>query len=125
VGDAKLLVRTEQIGRGEPPSPRDDRANRIRVERAHPAPDDAMLAGGSLECDMRGLRVDEAIGRLQEAIDRAAADGRDGLRIIHGHGTGALRRAVREHLSEAPLVIDQRPGAEDEGGEGVTVALLR
>ncbi len=125
VGDAKLLVRTEQIGRGEPPSPRDDRASRIRVERARPAPDDAMLAGGSLECDVRGLRVDEAIGRLQEAVDRAAADGRDGLRIIHGHGTGALRRAVRAHLSESPLVIDQRPGADDEGGEGVTVALLR
>lgn len=125
VGDARLLVSTEQIGRGSTPPPRDDRALRFRIERARPAPDDSLLEGGTLECDIRGMRVDEAIGRLQETVDRAAADGRDGLRVIHGHGTGALRRAVREHLSETELVIDLRPGAEDEGGEGVTIAQLR
>lgn len=125
VGDAKLLIKTEQIGRGTPPSAGDDRVARIRIERARPAPDDGVLAGGTLECDVRGLRVDEALGRLQETVDRAATDGRDGLRIIHGHGTGALRRAVREHLAETALVIDMRSGADDEGGDGVTIARLR
>jgi DNA mismatch repair protein MutS2 len=42
--------------------------------------------------------------------------------VIHGHGTGALRNAVRAHLRDSPHVRRQRPGNADEGGDGVTHA---
>jgi DNA mismatch repair protein MutS2 len=77
-----------------------------------------------LRCDLRGHRVDEAVDRLSAAVDQATADGRDGLLVIHGHGTGALREAVRNHLRGSPYVGKVRPGADDEGGEGVTLAEL-
>ncbi len=76
------------------------------------------------EMDLRGLRVDEAVDRVETALNDAALDGVGMLRIIHGKGTGALRRAVREHLSDHPLVESAAEG-EGPGGDGVTVAHLR
>ena len=76
------------------------------------------------EMDLRGLRVDEAVDRVETALNDAALDGVGMLRIIHGKGTGALRRAVREHLSGHPLVESAGEG-EGPGGDGVTVAHLR
>ncbi len=76
------------------------------------------------EMDLRGLRVDEAIARVDTALNDAALDGVGMLRIIHGKGTGALRRAIREYLSSHPLVSSAADG-EGPGGEGVTVAQLR
>ena len=76
------------------------------------------------EMDLRGLRVDEAVDRVETALNDAALDGVGMLRIIHGKGTGALRRAVREHLADHPLVESAAEG-EGPGGDGVTVAHLR
>jgi DNA mismatch repair protein MutS2 len=47
------------------------------------------------------------------------------VRIVHGHGTGQLRSAVREHLRGHPAVASQRPGAPEEGGNGATVVVLK
>ena len=74
--------------------------------------------------DLRGLRVDEALSRVDTALNDAALDGSGMLRIIHGKGTGALRRAIREYLHDHPLVESAGEG-EGPGGEGVTVAHLR
>ncbi len=76
------------------------------------------------EMDLRGLRVDEAVARVDTALNDAALDGASLLRIIHGKGTGALRRAIREYLADHPLVSGAGDG-EGPGGEGVTVAQLR
>ncbi len=76
------------------------------------------------EMDLRGLRVDEALARVDTALNDAALDGASLLRIIHGKGTGALRRAIREYLADHPLVETANEG-EGPGGEGVTVAQLR
>ena len=76
------------------------------------------------EMDLRGLRVDEAVARVDTALNDAALDGASLLRIIHGKGTGALRRAIREYLADHPLVQMAGEG-EGPGGEGVTVAQLR
>ena len=76
------------------------------------------------ELDLRGLRVDEAVARVDTALNDAALDGVSLLRIIHGKGTGALRRAIREYLADHPLVETAASG-EGPGGEGVTVAQLR
>jgi DNA mismatch repair protein MutS2 len=76
------------------------------------------------EMDLRGLRADDAVARVDSALNDAALDGAGMLRIIHGKGTGALRRAIREYLENHPLVESAGEG-DGPGGDGVTVAHLR
>lgn len=75
----------------------------------------------SLELDMRGWRVEEGLTLLERYLDDAYLSGLPWARIIHGRGTGALRRAVRELLVMHPLVNSFRSGEMEEGGDGVTV----
>jgi DNA mismatch repair protein MutS2 len=75
--------------------------------------------------DVRGQAVDEALDQVVAALDRATLDGAPFLRIIHGHGTGRLKSALREYLKSSPYVAEFRPGDRAEGGDGVTVAKLR
>ena len=75
--------------------------------------------------DVRGQAADEALDHVVAALDRAALDGAPFLRIIHGHGTGRLKSALREYLKTSPYVTGFRPGDRAEGGDGVTVAKLR
>jgi len=76
------------------------------------------------ELDLRGCTVDEALPLLDKYLDDAYLAGLPGVRIIHGKGTGALRKATREWLASHPLVAGLRPGGRYEGGNGVTVAEL-
>ena len=75
-----------------------------------------------LEVDLRGLRVDEMDLELQRALDQAVLDDLSQLRIIHGMGTGALRKRVAELLNLDRRVREFRIGGRGEGGAGVTVA---
>ena len=101
-----------------------------RQAEGHPAAanqgvylDRAPRKAPSNELDLRGMRVDEALSRVDEALNDAALDGSGSIRMIHGKGTGALRRAIREYLGGHPLVISAEDG-EGPGGDGVTVAEL-
>ena len=71
-----------------------------------------------------GRTSDEARDLLEKYLDDAFLAGLTSVRIVHGRGTGALRRAVEDVLSVHPLVSDHRPGASQEGGAGATVAVL-
>jgi DNA mismatch repair protein MutS2 len=76
--------------------------------------------------DVRGLRADEALAELTAFLDRTALEGTaDTICVIHGHGTGALRKAVREYLATSPYVERFRPGGPAEGGDGVSVVSLK
>jgi len=75
--------------------------------------------------DLRGQRADEALGELESFLDRTALEGADVVFVIHGHGTGALRKVVREYLATSPYVERFRPGGKGEGGDGVSVVSLR
>lgn len=75
--------------------------------------------------DVRGQAADEAIDQVVAALDRAALSGAPYLRIIHGHGTGRLKSALRAYLKDSPYVEEFRAGDRAEGGDGVTVAQLR
>ena len=79
--------------------------------------------GPSPELDLRGMRVDEALNRVDNALNDASLDGASSVRLIHGKGTWALRIAIREYLSGHPLVISAQDG-EGAGGDGITVAEL-
>jgi DNA mismatch repair protein MutS2 len=101
----------------------------LRRLGAHPpAPVHVQLAeaaeGIAQEISLVGLRAREAITRLEEFLDHAVRAGYPAVRIIHGIGSGALRRAVEEYLSRSPYCTTYRGGAPSEGGAGVTVADL-
>lgn len=78
----------------------------------------------SSRINLVGLRVDEAISRLEPFLNHASLAGLSEVTIIHGFGTGILAKAVREHLEGHPLVKGHRKGEQPEGGAGVTVATL-
>jgi DNA mismatch repair protein MutS2 len=75
--------------------------------------------------DLRGLRAHEATALAEQFLDRALGAGRKVAFLIHGHGTGALREAVRETVRANSYVEKMRPGEQGEGGDGVTVVWLR
>ena len=77
------------------------------------------------ELKLIGQRVEPALDLLDRFLDRALLASQSQVRIIHGHGSGRLRAAVRKHLRSHPAVADQRSGGKHEGGDGATVASLR
>lgn len=102
-----------------------ERGPRARHEPlATPAP--AMPAEGSVlrttsgTCDLRGMRADAALAEVDRFIDRCLTAGDPYGFVLHGHGTGALRQAVREHLALHPSVARSRPAVTEEGGDAFT-----
>ena len=77
------------------------------------------------EINVIGCTVEEATRRVDKFLDEAALSSLASIRIIHGHGTGALRRGLAEFLSTHPLVDKVRHEAEDRGGTAITIAELR
>ncbi len=77
------------------------------------------------ELNLIGMRVEPALEELDAYIDQALVASRREVRVVHGHGTGRLRQAVRDHLRAHAGVASQRPGAPNEGGNGATVVTLR
>jgi DNA mismatch repair protein MutS2 len=75
--------------------------------------------------DVRGQRVDEAVSAVDRFLDESLMASRDIAFVVHGHGTGALRTAIRQHLGAHKGIEKFRPGEPNEGGDGVTVAFLK
>jgi len=74
--------------------------------------------------DLRGMTVDDALYKTDYYLDEASLANLTPVYIIHGHGTGALREAVRDYLRSSPYVSKFRPGEQTEGGDGVSVVDL-
>lgn len=74
--------------------------------------------------DLRGQRVDEGLANLDQFLNQALVHETSPLMIIHGHGTGALKNAVRESLASNNALQSYRPGENYEGGDGVTIVEL-
>ncbi|MBS2020946.1 MAG: Smr/MutS family protein [Deltaproteobacteria bacterium] len=92
-----------------------------RGEEARAKPVETRLA----LVDVRGMRVDEAIRAVDEALDGYLRQGEAEVHVQHGHGSGALKGAVREHLQRSPYVARTRQATNQEGADQVTVAVLR
>lgn len=71
--------------------------------------------------DLRGYKVEDALDSLEFYLDKASLANLACVTIIHGHGTGALKSAVRDFLSTSPYVAKFRPGEDAEGGDGVSI----
>jgi DNA mismatch repair protein MutS2 len=117
MGTARVMVPMERVGRpGDAPTKRKTRPAPAALPPAPPSEG---------RCDLRGQRVDEALDRLGEFLDDATRAGRDRLLVVHGIGSGALRRAVRDYLSTSAYVAGIESAGSDSGGDGATLALLR
>jgi DNA mismatch repair protein MutS2 len=99
-------------------SSRAQRSSSIRVFREEPETYQQRL-------HLVGFRVEEAIPLLDKAIDRAILDGHNQIHVVHGHGTGRLRRAVQEFLTEHAIVKGFHAEKQGAGGTGVTVVELK
>ncbi len=97
-------------------------ASRARTTTVHTEPDGRPEAD---EINVIGCTVEQATERVDKLLDEAALSSKPRVRIIHGHGTGALRRGLAEFLSTHPLVESIHHEAEDRGGTAITVAELK
>ena len=75
--------------------------------------------------DLRGVRVEDALDKLDVYLDKASLANLSPVTIIHGHGTGAMKAAVRDYLTSSPYVSKFRPGEDSEGGDGVSVVDIK
>lgn len=123
-GSIRFDVPAKQLRRlgGVNPRPPAVRGPSHFVQRAAREADDA---GSSMELNLVGARVARALARLESFLDRASLDDKSFVRIIHGHGSGALRSAVREYLAESPYVTRFEEAEGSAGGSGATIAHLR
>jgi DNA mismatch repair protein MutS2 len=81
---------------------------------------------GSLsELNVIGHTVDEAISRLEKFLDETTVTDQHTIRIVHGHGTGQLRRAIAAFLKDHPLVASYKLAPQNEGGGGATIVELK
>ena len=118
VNGRKMTVETRDLAPVENQKPETRNQKRARVTTS----DDAVPV--SAELNLIGQRVDDAIEASDKFLDRALLEGKQAVRIIHGFGTGTLRKALRDHLRKHPAVTSWRPGNENEGGDGATIAVL-
>ena len=111
--EALELLPTEQGADGRPTG-----MHGIRVFREE-------LETSQQRLHLVGLRVEEALPLLDKAIDRALMDGCSQIHVVHGHGTGRLRKAVQDFLSDHSVVKGFHPENQNAGGTGVTVVELK
>lgn len=107
VGTLRLKVALAELLRPRAGTVKEPRAGGVRVQAERGLPDVVVV----------GCTVEEALARVDKALDRALLAGVDGFRVVHGRGTGTLRRAVREHLRAQPPV---REVSAPEGDEALT-----
>ncbi len=105
------------------------RQQSARARRGHNAfelegPPKALVRSGYNTLDVRGERVDAAVGLAEKFLDDALRTGQEAVFVIHGHGTGALRESLRKQLASFPGVSEIRPATPQEGGDGCTVIVL-
>ena len=125
VGGMKLRVSREQVRIFPAPPPRASegkipKASR-RGEEASPA---LYLQTPENTLDLRGRYVDDALPEVEAFLDRLSLAQAPHAFLIHGHGTGALKTAVRSHLRNSPYAKRSFPAPREQGGDGVTIVLF-
>ncbi len=117
VGAMKLVVALEDVSLQAPPA-------RKKPKTRSRAPAGSNAAPGRTSentLDLRGERVEEALLQLDGFLDRLLGEGEPAGFVLHGHGTGALKDAVRAHLAQSAYVERARAADADDGGDAFTV----
>lgn len=116
VNGIKFKVPMDQLADGKAQKSIDDRQRRREA-----SPVDYLKLDASTNLDLRGFRVDEGLRALEEFVNSAILGSIPFATIIHGKGTGAMRKAVHDYLAEHPHIKTYRIGTIHEGGDGITV----
>ena len=124
LGTIGMTVRTSDLAAAGSPPP-EPPPSRLPRPAAGAAPGPGLTDDAPAELMIIGRTVDEAKPEIDRFLDRAALAGTAEVRIVHGHGTGRLRAAVRQFLRGHPHVESHRPGEPREGGDGATVVTIR
>ena len=124
LGTLKTRVRVEQIERLAPAAARraEDGAGRRTSSSVVSVPRPPVDPGSKI--DLRGRVTDEALPMVDSFLDLAYRAGQTRLEVVHGKGTGTLRRAVREMLRTHPLVTNFESAEPKQGGDGVTIVRM-
>lgn len=134
VGGLKMSVPVDQVQvpSHRKPAPSKGQAtkatNKSKAVRRHhddlpPNPADVVRTTHNT-CDLRGQRVDDGLLAVDQFLDEMLRMREPAAFILHGHGTGAMKSAVREHLSTSRVVRHFEPAAPNNGGDAFTVAWL-
>jgi DNA mismatch repair protein MutS2 len=114
LGQFKMRIPTDDLEVLSRKERKPERA--VEVQTTHEAP--------PMEIDVRGWRADDAVREIDQYLHDNYMHGQGTIRIVHGKGTGALRRAIRDQLGGHPLVKGFESEKPQQGGEGVTVVKL-
>lgn len=125
-GALKLVVQTDAI-EIDPSAPRAPRATQARPAKSELSMVEAFVPvrTGSNTLDLRGARVDEALDKVDVFVDKLMSEGEPAAFVLHGHGTGALKSAVREHLTGSRYVQRAHAADPEDGGDAFTVFWLK
>jgi DNA mismatch repair protein MutS2 len=116
IGGKRMQVSMDQV---QPLEPQD--AAKGKVLKTHTPPQKSL----PLFIDLHGMTVEDAIHVLEPYLDEAYYQGREHAHVIHGFGTGALRKGLHEYLQKHPLVASFEFADVDQGGAGVTIVKLK
>ena len=129
LGPIKMRVKRDEISQVVRATETTERPNPLAAARkqknVHVTVTSANTDSLRAEINLIGRTVDEATEELETYLDRAFLAGLPGVRIIHGHGAGILRRGVREFLKSHPHVATITEAPQNEGGQGATLVELR
>jgi DNA mismatch repair protein MutS2 len=127
-GKCKVIVNNREIeiplsDLGEPLNKQPPQSE--KTHPYHSSLDKMLQSNLSDEIKLIGQRVDPALSHLERYLNDAELSGFKQIKVIHGVGTGALARAIREYLKNHPLVNSFNPASTEEGGDGVTIVYLK
>ena len=124
-GILKLKAKQEEVRVLEEATARKKQSEKDKKRHVAAVQRPVRLTAAKAEIDLRGQMTDEAIAAVDLFLDNALMGKLETVTIIHGKGTGALRKAIREHLKRSRYVKEFRPGVYGEGEDGVTVVTLK
>ncbi len=120
IGQFDLSFKSNDLRKEEP---KKDTKKEIRKQK--PMADQSPTKKASFELDLRGYRFEEVKDAMDQAIDSALLSGLSSMRIIHGFGSGAVRKAVHDYIRQSTYIASHRFGGEGEGLNGVTIITLK
>lgn len=122
----QVQLRADQLVPADPPSRRSPPTRRAPRSTGRRSLDpQSAVPGPSNTLDLRGQRVDEGLVELERFLDRAVGEELGVAFVLHGHGTGALKKAVRGALRTHPRVASARSASADQGGDAYTVLSMK
>jgi len=115
VGNFRIRLRLDEISPVTEPASPVEPASQVALP---------VVESPGMEVSLRGMRAADALDKLEKYLDRAYRAGLPYVRVVHGKGTGTLRKLARDLLRQHPLVASIREAEPHEGGAGVTIAQL-